>query len=225
MKFTPKRIILAILRRIMSENQLKVAYAEYSRLFHPDRGYSKEYFTAIDQDHKDAYGLLAKTIVSSFSPKTITDVGCGSGGLSFALMSQGVSVQSFDFSEASLDLARSKGVTQARQLDLITARTIGTSSDVCVCLEVAEHLPASSASHLTKLLSEVAPILIFTAAPPGQGGHFHINEQPQKYWIDLFTDSGMGFDQDAVSGFRRHYNGKMLSDYDLNLMIFRKNAS
>jgi SAM-dependent methyltransferase len=225
MKLTPKRIIFAILRRTLSENQIKRLYAAYCRYFKSDRGYSKEYFTAIDHDHTEAYLLLAETIISVFSPKTITDVGCGSGGLSLALIKRGVSVQSFDFSEASLALARSKGVTQAQQLDLITARTIGTSSDVCVCLEVAEHLPASSAGHLTKLLSEVAPTLVFTAAPPGQGGHFHINEQPQKYWIDLFKSAGMSFDQDAVTEFRLHYNGKMLNDYDQNLMIFRKTAS
>jgi hypothetical protein len=40
-----------------------------------------------------------------------------------------------------------------------------------------------------------APIVVFTAAPPGQGGTGHVNEQPQSYWIDRFRAEGMEYDE------------------------------
>jgi SAM-dependent methyltransferase len=59
--------------------------------------------------------------------------------------------------------------------------------DLAVCLEVAEHLPASSAAPLVATLTSAAPAILFSAAVPGQGGHGHLNEQPRQYWTDLFT--------------------------------------
>src|SRR4029079_10313289 len=62
--------------------------------------------------------------------------------------------------------------------------------DLAVCIEVAEHLPESAAAGLVKTLTRVAPIVLFSAALPGQGGHGHLNEQPRGYWDDLFRGDG-----------------------------------
>jgi hypothetical protein len=138
------------------------------------------------------------------------------------IMDRQVEVEAFDFSLASLALAREKGISRVRQLDLVDAEEIPSTSDVCVCLEVAEHLPASAAPKLARILSRVAPVLIFTAAPPGQGGHFHINEQPRQYWVKLFQEAGMQFSSYHVNLFKAHYQGQMIRDYDDNLMIFTR---
>jgi hypothetical protein len=53
-------------------------------------------------------------------------------------------------------------------------------------LECAEHLPAHRAAPLVEWLTKSAPIVVFSAAIPGQGGKGHINEQPPDYWNDLF---------------------------------------
>jgi hypothetical protein len=62
--------------------------------------------------------------------------------------------------------------------------------DLAVCLEVAEHLPASSAEAFVKFLTGLAPVVLFSAAIPGQGGTNHINEQFLSYWVKLFSQSG-----------------------------------
>lgn len=108
------------------------------------------------------------------------------------------------------------------QLDFANAKSIPAKGDLAICLEVAEHIPTANAGNLCRLLSNVAPVLAFTAAPPGQGGHLHVNNQPQSYWIDLFSKQGMTYDPQAVARIRRAFDGRMLSDYDENLMIFRK---
>ena len=36
----------------------------------------------------------------------------------------------------------------------------------------------------------LAPVVLFSAAPPGQGGEHHLNEQPYDYWRALFRHQG-----------------------------------
>jgi hypothetical protein len=65
--------------------------------------------------------------------------------------------------------------------------TIDDGYDLALCLEVAEHLPERAAAPLVTQLTKAAPIVLFSAAIPGQGGHGHVNEQPHKYWHRLFA--------------------------------------
>lgn len=58
--------------------------------------------------------------------------------------------------------------------------------DLVECLEVAEHVERHNASRLIESLISHADLILFSAAPPGQGGEHHINEQPYEYWRDLF---------------------------------------
>lgn len=61
--------------------------------------------------------------------------------------------------------------------------------DLAICLEVAEHLPASAAVPLVDGLAQ-AGMVLFSAATPGQVGVGHINCQPHGYWHDLFWQRG-----------------------------------
>ena len=63
--------------------------------------------------------------------------------------------------------------------------------DLALCLEVAEHLPENEARTLVKSLTDAAPIILFSAALPGQGGTNHVNEQWPCYWERLFAEQGM----------------------------------
>lgn len=62
--------------------------------------------------------------------------------------------------------------------------------DLAVCLEVAEHLPPDRAEGFVADLVKAAPIVLFSAAMPGQGGTGHINCQPPQYWAALFDQVG-----------------------------------
>jgi len=57
-------------------------------------------------------------------------------------------------------------------------------------LEVAEHVPESSSRQFVENLTRHADAIMFSAAVPGQGGEFHINEKPLSYWRDLFAQAG-----------------------------------
>jgi hypothetical protein len=57
-------------------------------------------------------------------------------------------------------------------------------------LEVAEHLPPEAAHSFIGSLTRHADIVLFSAAPPGQGGENHLNEQPYEFWRDRFAERG-----------------------------------
>ena len=62
--------------------------------------------------------------------------------------------------------------------------------DLVQCLEVAEHIAADQAATLVDNLTRHGASILFSAAPPGQGGEYHVNEQPYDYWRNLFQARG-----------------------------------
>jgi SAM-dependent methyltransferase len=74
--------------------------------------------------------------------------------------------------------------------DLTQSVRIERTFDLAMCMEVAEHLPPERAESLVADLMRLAPIVLFSAAVPMQGGTNHINEQWQDYWAGLFDRGG-----------------------------------
>jgi len=62
--------------------------------------------------------------------------------------------------------------------------------NLCLCLEVAEHLSSEHADTIVASVTSLAPIVFFSAAIPGQGGWHHENEQPIAYWHKKFAARG-----------------------------------
>ncbi|MFN7714931.1 MAG: class I SAM-dependent methyltransferase [Pseudanabaenaceae cyanobacterium] len=136
------------------------------------------------------YQSLALAIVNTYHPKTVAEFGCGPGYLTKELAKLGVQVTAIDgysnpnFSEYSIEFHR---------LDLNDASAIeqlfaGKSFDVAISMEVVEHLQPQSSQAVVYWLTKVAPVAVFSAAVPGQGGHGHINLQPRDYWHVLFSN-------------------------------------
>jgi SAM-dependent methyltransferase len=105
-----------------------------------------------------------------------------------------------------------------RAADLSRPLELGDRFDLGVCIEVAEHLPPKAAEPLVNTLTRVAPVVLFSAATPGQGGHGHVNEQPREYWRRLFADRGFTY-LDCV---RPHIwqDPRVPSWYRLNMVMF-----
>jgi SAM-dependent methyltransferase len=155
---TAKDFVLAPMRALLGpERYESLRYWAYRFCF-SDQGYSTSYYEGIEAANAQVYKLLAATLVEIFSPVSVADVGCGSGGISLALRAKGVErIYPFDFSQASVDMTKSKGFPNAQRLDLTQASEITATADLCLCLEVAEHIPRKYERHLVSLLSQVAP--------------------------------------------------------------------
>ncbi len=105
--------------------------------------------------------------------------------------------------------------------DLARPFSLGRRFDLAQSVEVAEHLPAARAEGFVADLTAHADAVLFSAAPPGQGGENHINEQPYAYWRDLFAARGYHLydcvrplvrDDDAVAPWYRHNAFLFLND-------------
>ena len=90
--------------------------------------------------------------------------------------------------------------------------------DLVQSLEVAEHLPEPRSESFVADLVAHAPAVLFSAAPPGQGGEHHINEQPLEYWHRLFR----AHDYVAIDCLRPllDRNSDVPSWYRYNLMLY-----
>jgi SAM-dependent methyltransferase len=72
--------------------------------------------------------------------------------------------------------------------DLAAPFNLGRRFDLAQSLEVAEHLPPARAATFVADLVAHAPVVLFSAATPGQGGEHHLNEQAAEYWQSIFLD-------------------------------------
>lgn len=129
--------------------------------------------------------LLALTPVSS-----VVDVGCGTGGWLAAFRAHGVEdVLGFDgpwVAEEQLRIPREC----FRRADLSAPLRLDRRFDLALALEVAEHLPPERADGFVADLLSGAPLVLFSAAIPGQGGEGHVNEQWPGWWAERFAALG-----------------------------------
>jgi hypothetical protein len=72
--------------------------------------------------------------------------------------------------------------------DLATCLRMDRAFDLAISLEVAHYLPKSRAAGFVADLCALAPIVLFSAAIPNQGGVRHINEQWPAYWVERFAN-------------------------------------
>lgn len=121
--------------------------------------------------------------------RSVVDLGCGAGGWLAAWKEQGCEVCGVDGDYVARE-ALLIGADEFRAHDLTRELALGRRFDLAQCLEVAEHLPPAAAPVLVASLCRHADLVLFSAAPPGQGGEHHVNERPYGYWRELFAAQG-----------------------------------
>jgi len=126
---------------------------------------------------------IVRTIVTVNS---VVDIGCARGTWLREWQAQGVDdivgVDGGYVDRDKLEISPRCFVTH----DLAAQYDLRRRFDLAQSLEVAEHLPAARAASFVADLVSHAPVVLFSAAPPGQGGENHLNEQPYDYWRALF---------------------------------------
>lgn len=131
--------------------------------------------------------LLLMDLVNA---KSAVDVGCGIGAWLKVLMAHGVSdVLGIDGDHVHRDVLQ---IPRERFLPLDIRKPLALERrfDVALSLEVAEHLEAEYAETFIDSLVKLAPVILFSAAIPFQGGTHHVNEQWPEYWAEIFKRHG-----------------------------------
>ena len=124
----------------------------------------------------------------------MVDVGCGSGQHAARLVELGVRVVLLDGFPCPME-ERARDLPEIHAVDLTgePSDDAPPKADLVLCLDVAEHLPEWAAPVLVRHLTRAADLVVFSAAPPNQGGTGHVNEQPRSYWIERFQDAGFRY--------------------------------
>lgn len=126
-------------------------------------------------------------ILKLMSVRSVCDVGCGVGTWLRAFREQGVTdVVGIDGEYVAQDLLQIPA-DNFHAMDLRREISLQRSFDLAISLEVAEHLPEDRAAGFVSDLTRLAPVILFSAAIPGQGGRGHVNEQWQTYWTAMFA--------------------------------------
>ena len=129
---------------------------------------------------------IVPLVMKCVQPSSVVDVGCGVGSFLNYFSQYGVQrILGIDGDwvpkdqlEISISNFSSKSLNSYFKLD--------ESFDMAVCLEVGEHLEKNSAGSLVKTLVDLAPVVLFSAAVPHQGGDSHINEMWPCKWANYF---------------------------------------
>ena len=121
---------------------------------------------------------------------SIVDIGCGFGEWLYVCKEAGVK-EILGADGSWVDRAKLLiPVEEFTSVDCAAAFDLPKTFDMALCLELAEHVPAQAADALIASLTKLAPIVLWSAAIPDQGGKDHINEQWPSYWAEKFARHG-----------------------------------
>jgi hypothetical protein len=152
--------------------------------------YNDTFFDYINQSaHSSARALVAK-LFPMLRPQSVIDLGSGRG-VWLAEWQQAGATDVLGVDGDYVDQTR-LAVDQKSFLaaDLTSPVKTDRRFDLAQSLEVGEHLPLSAAETLVDSLTVASDRVLFSAAVKGQGGEFHVNEQPLAFWQALFEARG-----------------------------------
>lgn len=164
-------------------------------IFDGDYFYQEDYYKNDHVDYKTVqyyvdyileYGrkLLDKNI------KSILELGSGGGWFTVEFLRRGINTIAVEGASVGVKKSIERGISAERiiQHDLRLPLTIDRSFDMVVCTEVAEHNEPPFASQLIRNIVHYSKLVWFSFEAPGTNPdtYDHCNEQPEKFWKNLF---------------------------------------
>ena len=166
---------------------------------YPDDGYFTERRTGKDVDWLRGSKRIAEGIHQFFKPKSVIDLGCCVGGELYYLKQMGVIVKGLDASSYAVKYAL---VPEVEQWDLRVPYPFIMKYDVCLCLEVLEHIRQEYEPTVFANLTNASDIIVMSS-PEKTGGRHHVNEQPLSYWINRFKEYNYKYDKELNKSFTK----------------------
>jgi len=163
--------------------------------------------------------------IREFKPKSIIDFGCGIGAYLESGLNNGIDkLRGFDIGGEKLEPYIHTSVKEFIEFVDCTKKIQTDKYDCVISLETGEHIEPQGTEvfvdNICNSLSEKGFIL-FSAAPPGQGGSGHINCQPKSFWIDEFKNQNVKENKDTTKSIILHWESLGAPDYICkNLIVF-----
>jgi len=135
-------------------------------------------------------------LIRRYGVTSMLDVGCGPGGMLDLAADRGLVCMGIDGDPAVMRL-------DVKWHDYTKGPLPTSGWDLVWCVEFVEHVAAEYQENYLATFAG-GKVLFLTAAYVGQGGHHHVNEQPDTYWIDLLEGRGWRLDEEATQWVRAH---------------------
>lgn len=182
--------------------------------------YERQFYDDLSDTALPSAGRILPMLLEVVDIKSAVDFGCGDGSWLSVLREHGVDEIKgidgdwVDISQLKIPIDCFQRAAIERSIDL--SRTF----DLAISLEVAEHLPPIRAESFIKELCTAAPLVLFSAAIPHQGGVNHINEQWPAYWASIFA--GCGYQCADIFRMRIWDDPDVTWWYKQNLLLFAR---
>lgn len=160
-------------------------------MYNLEEAYSKEFFKSNYEDTWPMANYLAPLLKNYFKLKNVLDLGCASGHYIKAFRDCGVTAWGFEGS----DNVKGNEVCPPHCIKLWDLRKKMPAAllriTMVMSVEVAEHIEEEFVdNYIHNIIMHNPKYIYITASPPGQDGHYHVNCQPQEYWIEKFNKHG-----------------------------------
>lgn len=186
--------------------------------------YDDDFFNYMDEVARRSAQTIVPLIGDILSIHSVLDVGCARGVWLQQWRYRGVDdivgVDGAYVDDARLAIPYDKFV----KCDLSQPFNLQRRFDLVQSLEVAEHIAEERAEVFVANLAAHGDLILFSAATPGQGGEYHVNEQPYEYWRDKFVAQGFRT-FDWLRPRIRHLTAAIEPWYRYNTLLFARGAA
>jgi len=150
--------------------------------------YTKSFYEEMRNGSRRSAEVIVPLVLQLLTVRSVVDVGCGDGNWLAVFRKLGVEdVLGLDGDYIDQDVLQVPA-EYFQVADLTRPFRLKRTFDLAVSLEVAEHLPGERAAAFVESLTRLAPLVLFSAAIPYQGGNHHINEQWPDKWAEHFRE-------------------------------------
>ena len=205
----------------ISRALLKIPYKAYDKYFNIkrfSRKITKNSIFYFDNELKMCSLFPQKIldkVIGMHNPGSVLDIGCGIGRSLDYFISKNIKAMGVEGS--GLAISKANHPELIIKFNLNNELKLNKKFDLVWSFEVAEHIHEKYVDYFIKSLVNHSNIIVISAAPPGQGGEGHFNEQPPKYWIKKFN--GYGYDFNEKNSKALHIIEDKHSE---NMLIFEK---
>lgn len=189
-----------------------------------DELYDDDYFAHVERSTSDSSAVIVQSIMSDLRPRSVVDVGCGTGVLLEQLRQRGVSVKGLEHAQAALRYCRARDL-DVEPFDVETSELPDRfrGADVVISVEVGHQLDPAASSRYVAVLCGIADTVVFSSNVPGSGDRNPRNEQPHTFWIARFAEEGFDLDEALSSRWRERWRAAGTAPWFCsNVMVLRK---
>lgn len=160
--------------------------------------------TALTGDPNSWFPELWDWLRTTFSIKSMLDVGCGVGFAQKFFAEQGLFSYGVDCEQVLEHHLLGPAFREAHDLTLSRWEAPLDTFDLVWCCEVAEHIEERFVHNVVQTVARNChKVLAFCAAPVGAGGYHHVNCQDPQYWIEKIEVAGLTYDPNLTVQARR----------------------